>query len=60
MNNSRFHGILAVNTKEFTENKEDLLNIGEEGVTVYAYQNNQGWLLNMRPSGFTLVAFCRV
>jgi len=36
LNNSQFYGILAVNRKEFTENKEDLLNIGEEGGLVCA------------------------
>jgi hypothetical protein len=30
LNNSRIYSFLAVNTKEFAKNKEDLLNIGEE------------------------------
>lgn len=56
MNNSRFHGILAVNTKEFTENKEDLLNIGEEGGLVHSIGRYPYHYMAVRIQ-FTLIYF---
>jgi hypothetical protein len=56
LNNSRFHGILAVNTKEFTENKEDLLNIGEEGGLVHSIGRYPYHYMAVRIQ-FTLIYF---